>query len=134
MLFMRAIVLIAIALIALTGGLWFYNNPGIVHIQWLDYEIDTSVAFSLVISFIILGFIGLCWNFIKFVITLPWRLKRNWQHNKIEKGYAQLYHIIADLEQGSFDAVTKDSERIGKSLNEPGLALYLQGVAATTSK
>ena len=130
MLVVRVAFFLTLGLGLISGGIWLYNNPGLVHIQWLDYEIDTTM--SVVIAFMIISLtaVGFFWNFIKFILTLPWRIKNHWQQQQTEKGFTLLYQFLANFEQWNFDTIHKDIDSIKKAFNEPILAIYLEGITA----
>jgi HemY protein len=127
--FLLIVLIVPIAL--LTMGLsWLSHHPGIVHIEWLGYKVETSVLFAGLVLFFCLAAVGFVWRIVAFIVTVPWHMKQVWQKRHVSKGREALYQALLALEQGDDLNLQKALQRVRRFLKEPALALYLEGVAA----
>ncbi len=111
-------------------GFWFTQNPGHIHVEWLGYQVDTSMAFillSVVTLIFLMGFVKWGWHGIMCVIRSSLGV-----HTLSSKanGETSLAQAMCALEFGNYEECKKASLRaMGALPDSPLPALTLLKVA-----
>jgi len=117
-----------IALVAI--AVWLANRPGLVVINWLGYEISTSVGVLIVILLALTVVVVASYNFWRAVIGLPRALTLGSVSRRQRKGYLALTEGFVAIGAGDARAARKLAYKADKLLNQPSLTLMLQAQAA----
>ncbi|MCE3231922.1 MAG: enzyme of heme biosynthesis (hemY-like) [Rickettsiaceae bacterium] len=102
--FLFAIVLASIA------AMWFIENDGRVVVEWLGYRIQTSVAFTILSSIIVVIILTTFLQLLLWVQGLPKRYKKNNREKRREQGLTALTEGFAAIAAGDI----KQAKRLTK--------------------
>jgi len=121
----------ALVLAALvTGAVWFADRPGLVHVEWLDWQIDTTVP-VLLAALVVLALVLL--YVIRFALFL-WRIPRRWhavwRARRVRNGYQALSDGLAAAATGDAKQAKKLAGKARSLLSDPTLTHYLLAQSA----
>jgi HemY protein len=117
-------------IVLVAAAVWIANRPGQVTIEWLGYELTTSVGVLLValIALIVLAiFVRGLWH---SLVTLPEMLTLSGASYRQRRGYLALTEGLVAISAGDAAAARKLAHKAQKYLNQPSLTLLLQAQAA----
>jgi HemY protein len=121
----------AIVLAALvTGTVWLADRPGLVHVEWLDWQIDTSVPvllaalLAIAVVMIVTLRVGLS------LLRIPRRWHAIWRARKMRNGYQALSDGLAAAAAGDGRKAKKLAGKARSLLSDPALTSYLLAQSA----
>jgi HemY protein len=125
--------LIILAAAALSGG-WLLEHNGMVHLEWMNYDIETSVAFLGLMVGALLLLIVFALDVLRLLRGLPARLSLAASMNRQERALAVITDGFTALAINDARNVKKAAERAKKLLGKAQpLALLLSAEAARLS-
>lgn len=116
---------------------WVGTKPGSVQIIWLNYDIKTSIAVTLVSILIIIFLSLIIYNLILSLIKTKNKIKTNILNRREERSINSLNKGIAALISGDgelAEKLSKDIQNIPKSLNPLGILLSAHSAHLNNNK
>jgi|GEM_PF-4965413 len=113
----KLIIWLAYFLVIAFAGIWLFDNQGHITLQWLGYQIDTSVAF-VILSLIFLGFItAILVSLIRNIfVKLPNKIQQKSAQNKLANGHQYLMQGFNALAAGDVKKAKKFADKSAKLL------------------
>lgn len=108
------------------------ENPGSVTMLWFDYQIETSVAFIILIILLAAIFIVLFTIAIKIIISAPSQFWQRRNVKQLKSGITELTYSIAALASSNIDAAETHVRKVEKLLGRTPLTLLLSAQIAKT--
>lgn len=122
-----------IAGISILAAFWIAQQPGILIIKWLGYEIDTSIGFLFVILVMLAGILYLLiWLCYALVLT-PHRIRKAQANERRKNGYKALTKGMVALAAGDAVEAQRHAQKATLLMNDPPLTLLLTAQAAQLS-
>ncbi len=117
------LLLLAVAVLAI-GFAWVADNPGALTLNWIGYEINTSVFFAIVVLVALAVFAFLLWVLLRSMISTPAVIAQYFKKRRQVRGLEALSSGLIAVGSGDRALASKYSELARKSLpNEPLTAL-----------
>lgn len=124
-----AIFVIAVGLVAM-GLTWVVDQPGVLRVEWLGYEIETSVlAASLMVAVLILAIL-MFWSVIRYLMTRPAALREALHRKREKKGLDALSRGLIAVGAGDKAQAQKLSAQAHKLLPHEPLTGLLRAQTA----
>ncbi|HVI53119.1 MAG TPA: heme biosynthesis HemY N-terminal domain-containing protein [Candidatus Sulfotelmatobacter sp.] len=121
----------AVVLAALVAGtVWLADRPGLVHVEWLQWQIETSVPVLLAALLVIAVIMVFALRLILAVWRIPGRWAASWQSRKLRKGYQALSDGLAAAAAGDGRKAGKLAGKARSLLSDPALTSYLSAQTA----
>lgn len=106
------------------GAVWIADRPGVVTIDWLGTEVQTSVVFALVTLVAVLGVAVLAVLLFSGVITAPGRLGRFFRRRRRDHGYRALAAGMVAVASGDLKLARRYAEDARRAIpDEPAVGL-----------
>lgn len=115
---MRIFILGVELLVIVAVSLWLVTQPGSIVIEWGEYHVDRSLAFSFLVltgAFLLLTFVVKIW---RFIVLLPSRMYAYSQKLRPEKGLQALTQSIVATALEEYDQAKNDAYRFERYLGE----------------
>lgn len=109
---------------------WVANRPGNVHIEWLGYQIDTSVGFLLLCIGLLMFISALLYRMWRAFITVPKIFRRYHSAQNREKGYHAITRGLVAVASGDDREAGKQAKRAAALLPDRALTRLLSAQAA----
>lgn len=106
------------------------ENSGNVTMLWFDYQIETSVAFLIILVFLAAVFIILFTLIIRNIFSAPSRFWKRRSVNQLRQGITELTYSMAALAASDVDTAEKHTRKIEKLLGQTPLTLLLSAQIA----
>ena len=112
------------------ASFWMAQQPGSLHLIWLGYEIETSVA---VLLFVLMGvgllafFLG---TFVEWLRQLPARYVHRHRENRHQKAVDAVYKALLHIAAGEGSKALKYAERVQSGMQHTALPLVLKAESA----
>ena len=107
-------------------ALWFSKNSGQIQIEWLGWEVNTSLSIFILITFITLFTISIVFMFFYKFLSLPFKIKNNIKKHNIKKANHALEEGLLASVYGEKEKILKTYAISKKYLNESPLLLLLK--------
>ncbi len=120
-----------IACVSLCASL-VVENPGIVNMRWFDYQIETSVAFILLIILLAAIVMVLATLVFKFLFSAPSQFMQRRNVKQLKSGLTELTYSISALASSNIDAAEMHTRKVEKLLGKTPLTLLLSAQIAKT--
>lgn len=108
------------------------DNPGSVTMLWFDYQIETSVAFVLLLIALAFALTTLLTLLVRRVIFAPSRFLQRRNVRQLKSGISELTYGIAALATSNIDAAEMHVRKVEKLLGRTPLTLLLSAQIAKT--
>lgn len=122
----------AVKIAVLTGvAVWVIERPGLVHIEWQDYNITVALGFFLLAVFAVVAAAVFLYQVFRTFADFPRSFARYREIRRREKGYRALTLGLTAVAAGDAKAASKQAARAGKFMpGDTGLPLLLKAQAA----
>lgn len=123
---MIELILLLLLLAALgLAAAWMAEHPGMVTMYWLDYRIDTSFGFLILLF--ILGGILLSWCYLltRRMVLAPQLITQARGMNKYRKGIQELTHSVVALAASDIKSAELHTQKAEKYLGRTPITLLL---------
>jgi HemY protein len=105
---------------AALGLAWFAERPGSLTLQWLGYEVETSVFVAVVAIFAVVTLLLLVFGLIAWLVTSPRRMARYVRERRRMRGYEALRRGMFAIGAGDETAAARHAIEARRNLpNEP---------------
>ncbi len=121
--------LIVVALMG-TVAVWLVDRPGSVSLQWLGYQVDTSMALLLVAFVVVVVAVIALYRLWLLILTGPDRFRQARREGRQRKGFEALTRGMAALAAGDADGAQREVRRAGGLLGDPPLTMVLSAQSA----
>lgn len=121
--------LLVLIIIALGAVLLVRDDPGFVLIKYLDYSLETSLAFGIVILILSMVVIYFTIRFLRGFWRLPNSMKQHSQNKRYGKARKLLNQGLIDLAEGRFDQAESNLVKL-VDFSESPLLHYLAAARA----
>ena len=115
---LKTIFVLFILLFIFSLLLWFVGNDGNVSVNWLDYQIETSVAFALILAFCVVAILAIFINFISWLKDSPKKRKSKKAIIQKDKGLIAITQGFAAVASGDFEQAKKLTAKAQSNLGE----------------
>lgn len=122
---LKTVFTLFILVLIFTLLLWFVENDGSISINWLDYQIETSVAFALIITFLFVAVLAIFINAVSWLKNSPKKLRNKKTVAKKDKGIKAITEGFAAVTAGELDRAKKLSTKAEKNLGNIPLTRLL---------
>ena len=112
------------------ASLWFVENDGSIIIEWMGYRVQTSVAFAVLFSIIIIVACTLFLQFLIWVKTAPGRYKRSRREKRLNKGLTELTQGFAAIAAGDKKRARSLTQRASNNLDNMPITKLLAAQTA----
>jgi HemY protein len=112
------------------AAVWLANRPGLVTVNWLGYEITTSVGMVLVALLLTVALAISIHSLWRSITGLPHLFSMGHLSRRQQKGYLALTQGLVAVAAGDAQQARKLAYKAEKYLNQPPLTLLLQAQAA----
>lgn len=127
---MRLLLFFIIVTLAAVAMVQLADQPGMVALTWLGYEIETSV-FVAILAFSAVFIVALIvWSFLRYLFSRPAELARQMRERKEERGLEALSQGLIAIAAGDRDQARKFASLAQKRLPEEPLTGLLRAQAA----
>jgi len=121
----------AVVLAALVAGtVWLADRPGLVHVEWLQWQIETSVPVLLAALLVIAIVMVVALRLILALWRIPGRWAASWRSRRLRKGYQALSDGLAAAAAGQSSKAAKLAGKARSLLADPALTSYLSAQTA----
>lgn len=119
--------------VLVTGAVWLADRPGLVHVEWLDWQIDTTMPVLLGILVVLAAALTFVARFALFLWRSPRRWHAVWRARRIRNGYQALSDGMAAAAAGDGRKTRKLAGKARALLSDPTLTHYLLAQSAKLS-
>lgn len=113
------------------GAVWIADRPGVVTIDWLGTEVQTSVVFAMVTLIAVLGVAVIAVLLFSGVIAAPGRLGRFFSRRRRDHGYRALAAGMVAVASGDLKLARRYAEDARRAIpDEPAVGLLEAETAA----
>ncbi|MGH2340976.1 heme biosynthesis protein HemY [Segnochrobactraceae bacterium EtOH-i3] len=106
------------------GAVWIADRPGLVTIDWLGTEVQTSLVFALVVAVVVLGLAVILALLLSGVIAAPGRLGRFFSRRRRDHGYRALATGMVAVASGDLKLARRYAEDARRLIpDEPAVGL-----------
>lgn len=112
------------------GAAWMADHPGHVVIRWLDYRIDTSVAFLSLLAFAAAALAIYLAMLVSHIASAPRRFRQRQQLKHHQRGWAELTFAVAALAAADDAAASRHVRKAEKLLGTTPLSLLVSAQIA----
>jgi len=121
--------LLLLAVFVLGAFLLVRDEPGLVLLRYRGWEIETSLAFAVVVLIGAVIVVHFAYRFLRGLLYLPRNLKNRSQNRRYAKVRRQLTQGLIDLAEGRFEQAENHLVRL-VDLSESPLVHYLSAARA----
>ncbi len=122
----RLLLFIVTIVVAAAAVAWVADKPGTLTLEWLGYEIETSILIAGLAISILTLILMLLWSFARYVFSRPAVWSAHKKRNREKRGLEALSHGLVAIGAGDKDAAQKFSIQAKKLLpREPLTGLLL---------
>ncbi len=114
-------------------AVWLAERPGIVHIVWADWYIDTSIGFAVTLVIILCVLSILITNFWHRLNNLPIMVQKYWNRRQQERGYDVLTHALVAIASGDKKAAKRMTGKAHELLENDTVSTLFAAQAAQLS-
>lgn len=126
----RLIPLLVLLAAAVAVAVWLADNPGAITVQWLGWQVSTSVALLLVAVLVVLAVLWVAVRLLSFLVGLPARLGGGRRNRRQQIGVRALADGVAAAAVGETRRAVKLARVAERSLDDPSLTAVLGAQAA----
>lgn len=126
----RLIAYLVLIVLAAAGLSWIADRPGSLTIQWLGYDINTSVFIATIVLIFSFGVLALLGWLGLLTFSAPKRISRRMERRRKRVGEDAIRRGIFALGSGDKNAALKASAVAKKATPEEPLALFLEAQSA----
>lgn len=128
---MRGLILFGIlAVLAIAGGVWLAENPGLILVDWLGWQLRTSVGIAVLALLIVLGIAILLYKIWSAVMGAPRELSRGAKLRREHRGYEAVTRSFAAVASGDSEEADRWARKAGELLGDQPLARMVMAEAA----
>jgi len=118
-------------LVVLAGVVaWLADRPGDIAINWLGYQIETSLALALLVLVVVLAALGLLWSLLGRLLNIPGAMTGYVRNRRRRRGHEALSRGIVAVAGGDRDAARRHSDVAARLLPREPLARLLEAQTA----
>jgi len=121
--------LLILIVLILGAVLLVREDPGFVLVRYRDYEVETTLAFGLVVLIVLALVIHYCLKLLRGLLHLPGAMQRQSQNRRFDKSRRQLNQGLIDLVEGRFEQAENNLMRL-VNYSESPLLHYLAAARA----
>ena len=121
--------LLILIIVVLGAVLLVRDDPGVVLVRYHDYEVETSLAFALVVLVVAMILVYYCVRLLRGVWRLPRSMRNQSQNRRHSKARRQLTQGLIDLAEGRFEQAENHLVRL-VDFSESPLVHYLAAARA----
>ena len=121
--------LLILIIVVLGAVLLVRDDPGVVLVRYHDYEVETSLAFALVVLVVAMILVYYCVRLLRGVLRLPRSMRNQSQNRRHSKARRQLTQGLIDLAEGRFEQAENHLVRL-VDFSESPLVHYLAAARA----
>ena len=121
--------LLILVIIVLGAVLLVRDDPGVLLLRYHEYEVETSLAFALVVLILAMIAIYYCVRLLRGVWRLPRSMRNQSQNRRFGKARRQLTQGLIDLAEGRFEQAENHLIRL-VDFSESPLVHYLAAARA----
>ena len=121
--------LLILVIVVLGAVLLVRDDPGVVLVRYHDYEVETSLAFALVVLVVAMILVYYCVRLLRGVLRLPRSMRNQSQNRRHSKARRQLTQGLIDLAEGRFEQAENHLVRL-VDFSESPLVHYLAAARA----
>lgn len=129
----RALIIFAVLIGVAVAANWFMEHDGQLTLQWLGYDITTSVSILVAGVVAAVLVLYLAFGFLHWLFSAPSRLRKRFEHRRHEKGYHNLMQGFTDLAAGDVRDAEKHAAMAQKLLGQEPPVLLLAAQSAHLS-
>ena len=118
---------------AALGLAWFADRPGVLTLQWLGYEIQTSVFVAAVAIFAVVVLLLFLFGLITYLVSSPKRMARYMRERRRLRGYEALRKGIFAVGAGDSVMATRSALEARRNLPNEPLTKLLRAQSAQLS-
>lgn len=121
----------AVVLAALVAGtVWLADRPGLVQVEWLNWQIETSVPVLLAVLLVLAVIMVFALRLLLTLWRLPGQWADAWRSRKLRRGYQALSDGLAAAAAGDARKAGKLAGKARSLLADPALTSYLSAQTA----
>ena len=121
--------LLILIIVVLGAVLLVRDDPGVVLMRYHDYEVETSLAFALVVLVVMMILIYYCIRLLRGLLRIPHSMRNQSQNRRFGKARRQLNEGLIDLAEGRFEQAENNLVRL-VDFSESPLVHYLAAARA----
>jgi len=123
---LKVLLSIPFLLLAIISGVWLYQHPGTVEVNWFNYTIHLSVASFLLFFFLFFLIFLFLIKVVKFFISLPFRLKNRYRFYMFKKSEDALLIALSAERAGDVSLLGEESDQLLKIEGKRKIATYFK--------
>ena len=121
--------LVCVAIIA-TGVAWVADHPGDVAINWMGYQIETSVMVAALAVIVLALAVMLVWSIVRAILHSPDQVSLFFRHRRAVKGYLAITRGLIAIGAGDLRVARKSADEAARLSPGDPLALLLTAQSA----
>lgn len=128
---MRGLILFGLlAVVAIAGAVWLAENPGLVLIEWLGWQLRTSVGIAVLALLVVLAVAILVYKIWHALMVAPRELSRSAKLRREHRGYEAVTRSFAAVASGDAEEAERWARKAGELLGDQPLARMVMAEAA----
>lgn len=128
---MRGLILFGLlAVVAIAGAVWLADNPGLVVIEWLGWQLRSSVGIVVLALLILLAVAILVYKVWHAIMIAPRELSRGAKLRREHRGYEAVTRSFAAVASGDAEEAERWARKAGELLGDQPLARMVLAEAA----
>lgn len=131
---MRGLIAFAVlAVVAVAAAVWLADNPGLVVVDWLGWQLRTSVGIVVLALLLLLAVAILIYKVWHAVMVAPRKLSQGAKLRREHRGYEAVTRSFAAVASGDAEEAERWSRKAGELLGDQPLARMVMAEAAEAS-
>ncbi|SMF83785.1 HemY protein [Tistlia consotensis] len=119
-----------LAVAAIAASVWLAEHPGLVVIDWLGWQLSTSVGIAVLALVVLLGLGILLYRIWQAVMGAPGRLSQSAKLRREHRGYEAVTRSFAAVASGDAEEAERWARKAGELLGDQPLARMVMAEAA----
>lgn len=120
-----------LVILALAAGIgWVADQPGLVSLVWLDWQVETTTPVLAGAVFVLILLAVFLYRFWVSLKQVPRVIGAAWKRDRRRKGYLALTRGMVAIAAGDAGEAGKNAKRARTMLSDPPLTLLLEAQAA----
>lgn len=129
----RLLLFILVVAGASAGLSWLADRPGSVQLNWMGYEIETSVFMAVVAAALGVAALIFLWTLAKLIFGAPFRMKESLRRKRKQRGMEAITGGLIAIGSGDKALANRFAEVARKSVPDEPLTALLRAQAAQLS-
>lgn len=132
---MRGLIAFALlAVVAVAAAVWLADRPGLVVVEWLGWQLRTSVGIVVLALLVLLAVAILAYKLWHAVMVAPRKLSHGAKLRREHRGYEAVTRSFAAVASGDAEEAERWSRKAGELLGDQPLARMVMAEAAEAAE